>query len=97
MEERGVAPDVNTFNSVINVLRWGGQGELALEVLAGMNRASDGAGDGQGRQRRVGGGGTGEEESKGGSGAGAQKAVRPDVVTYSRAIAACAGMDGGSG
>ncbi|CAN0583937.1 unnamed protein product, partial [Laminaria digitata] len=40
MEARGVAPDVVTYNSVINILRWGGQRDRALEVLDGMNRRS---------------------------------------------------------
>lgn len=60
LDRRGVETDVVTFNSLINVLRWGGQRAKALEVLEGMN-------------------------SKGGEGA-----VRPDVVTYNSAIAACA-------
>ncbi|CAB1101619.1 unnamed protein product [Ectocarpus sp. CCAP 1310/34] len=43
MERRGVEPDVVTYNSLINVLRWGGQRDRALEILDGMN-AKGGAG-----------------------------------------------------
>lgn len=37
MKRRGVEPDVVTYNSLINVLRWGGQRDRALEILDGMN------------------------------------------------------------
>lgn len=62
MEERGLAPDVVAYNRVINVLRWAGQRERALDVLEGMKRRS----------------------------AGGLSRVRPDVITYNSAIAACA-------
>lgn len=78
MEERGVAPDIVTFNSIINILRWGGQGHLALEVLEGMNRTS---------------GKFGGEGGDGGRGGDVVGGVRPDVKTYNGAIAACATAD----
>lgn len=57
MEGRGVTPDVVTYNSVINVLRWGGQRERALEVLDGMNRGrkkgTPGDRDGEGEAEGV--------------------------------------------
>ncbi|CAM9381903.1 unnamed protein product, partial [Hapterophycus canaliculatus] len=37
MEKRGVEPDVVTYNSLINVLRWGGQREKALTIVEEMN------------------------------------------------------------
>lgn len=37
MEDRGVQPDVVTYNSIMKILRRGGRGDLALEVLHGMN------------------------------------------------------------
>lgn len=37
MESRGVEPDVVTYNSLINVLRWGGQREKALAIVEDMN------------------------------------------------------------
>lgn len=36
--------DVVTYNSLINVLRWGGQWSKALDILEGMN-SKDAAGD----------------------------------------------------
>lgn len=78
MERKGTAPDVVTYNSVINVLRWGGQRERAFDMLDGMNRRSAAAG-GIGVQGQE----TGQAE-----------AVRPDVITYNSAIAACAAGSG---
>ncbi|CAM9211127.1 unnamed protein product [Scytosiphon promiscuus] len=43
MERRGVEPDVVTYNSLINVLRWGGQREKALAIVEDMNtKGADG-------------------------------------------------------
>ncbi|CBN76149.1 conserved unknown protein [Ectocarpus siliculosus] len=94
MERRGVEPDVVTYNSLINVLRWGGQRDRALEILDGMN-AKGGAGgvrpDVITYNSAIAACASGGESKKASQliGEMRRKGLKPDRYSYTSAIHAC--------